>query len=181
MTLVLASTDQLPSLAQDLADRRASRLDRFDEWWDGVYRVVTGPSPEHQERLVVLLRFLEGLALARGLKLLPGVNLGIDKQDTRTPDISAFLPGTPRMSPAFLTTAQLVVEILSPGEPAGAKLGFYAEWQVREYLEIAHPSGAARLLRRDGATWHEAGESAVLGFGVDGGAVVVAGERLTLP
>ena len=42
------------------------------------------------------------------------------------PDLGIFRRDTSRTSPAFLETAELVVEVLSPGERAGEKLPFYA-------------------------------------------------------
>jgi Uma2 family endonuclease len=168
-----------PSLAE-IARRRELGIDGFDEWWDGVYRIVTGPAPEHQQRVFSLLLFFNPLGQARGLTVLPQLNLGLDKQSTRTSDIVVFAPDTPRTSRAFLTTAELVVEVLSPGEPAGLKLDFFAQWHVDEYLEVEHASGAARLLRRDGTAWVERDHSAVLGFGMDEGVLVNGDERLDL-
>ncbi len=43
MTTVLATTDELPELEAALARRHESGLDTYDEWWEGVYRTVTGP------------------------------------------------------------------------------------------------------------------------------------------
>jgi Uma2 family endonuclease len=92
-----------------------------------------------------------------------------------------FHPDTPRTSPAFLETAALVVEILSPGERAGAKLDFYAARQVDEYLEIDPRAGTVRLLRREGDGWEPAETSTVLGFAVEPGAVVAGDQRVTVP
>jgi Uma2 family endonuclease len=183
MSLVELSTmdrhpDQ-PSLAE-IARRRELGLDMFDEWWDGEYRIVTSPARQHQRRVIALLKFFDRLIGGRSLEVLPAMNLGIDKQSTRTPDVVVMRPDTPRTSRAFFTTAELVVEVLSPGEPAGLKLDFYAQWHVDEYLEIDEASGAARLLRREGAEWVEAERSKVLDFGVDGGVLVHGDERLDL-
>jgi hypothetical protein len=168
-----------PSLAE-IARRRELGIDGFDEWWDGVYRIVTGPAPEHQQRVAALFLFFHPLGTARGLTVLPQINLGLDKQNTRTPDIVVFRPDTPRTSRAFLTTAELVVEVLSPGEPAGLKLDFFARWHVDEYLEVDHRSGVARLWWRDGTDWVEAEHSKVLGFGIEDGVLVNGDERLDL-
>jgi Uma2 family endonuclease len=181
MTTVQATTDQLPALADALAERKAHGLDTYDEWWDGVYRVVTGPSPEHGELLLRLGIFLVQLADRRGLGVSPPVNIGVDKQDARVPDIGVYQRDTPRSSPAFLTTAVLVVEILSPGEKAGAKLDFYARWLVDEYLEIDLRTGGARLLVRDDTEWLESTVSPALGFAVEPGALVAGAARVELP
>jgi Uma2 family endonuclease len=178
LSSMIRPTDQ-SSLAE-IARRRELGLDGCDEWWDGVYRIVTGPAPEHQQRVMALFLLFNALGDARGLTVLPQINLGLDKQSTRTPDIVVFQPDTPRTSRAFLTTAELVVEVLSPKEPADLKLDFYARWHVDEYLEVAHRSGEARLLRRDGADWVEAERSKVLGFAIDDGVLVSGDERLDL-
>ncbi len=43
--MVQTSTDDAPELLARIEHRRANGLDRYDEWWEGVYRIVTGPSP----------------------------------------------------------------------------------------------------------------------------------------
>src|SRR4051794_21181102 len=141
-----------PSLAE-IAERRRLGLDTFDEWWDGVYVAVTGPSPEHGMFIAELCVLLHALAGRVGLRVATPLNIGINQRDCRVPDVAVFRLDTPRTSPAFLTTAVLVVEILSPGEKAGAKLDFYAEWQVDEYLEGDQRAATARLLRRGGGRW----------------------------
>ena len=52
--MVQTSTDDAPELLARIEHRRANGLDRYDEWWEGVYRIVTGPSPEHGEFVVDL-------------------------------------------------------------------------------------------------------------------------------
>ena len=42
--MVQTSTDEAPELLARIEQRRANGLDRCDEWWEGVYRIVTGPS-----------------------------------------------------------------------------------------------------------------------------------------
>jgi Uma2 family endonuclease len=168
-----------PSLAE-IAERRRLGLDTFDEWWDGVYVAVTGPSPEHGMFNVRFGVLLLRLADALGLALAAPLNIGINQRDCRVPDMAVFRPDTPRTSRAFLETAVLVVEILSPGEKAGAKLDFYAEWQVDEYLEVDQRSATARLLRREGDRWVDTPAS-TLGFRVEPGAIVAGDERVELP
>lgn len=167
MTLVLASTDDLSELADALAHRHEQGLDTYDEWWEGVYRIVTGPSPEHGDLILALGAYLRSLATHIGLKASAPLNIGIDKQDCRVPDIGIYRPDTRRTSPAFLASAELVVEVLSPSEQAGAKLDFYRQWNVREYLEIDASARDVRLLHSMGDGWREAGASDVLGFHVN--------------
>jgi Uma2 family endonuclease len=166
MTMVLASTDAVPELAEVIARRHEQGLDTYDEWWDGTYRIVTGPNPEHGQILGLLTMIILPAAQARGLLFSPPVNIGIDKVDARVPDIGIFRPDEARTSPAFLAGAELVVEILSPGETPQAKLDFYARWHVREYVEVDMAARTVTLLRYDRTAWTEHDDSEVLGLTV---------------
>ena len=160
---VLVTTDQAPVLEDWLSQRHAAGLDRYDYWNQGVYVVVTGPSPEHGQVLTHLLLVLAPAAMAKGLAVSPPANIGIDKADCRVPDIAVYAPDTARTSPAFLATALLVVEVLSPGEPAQAKLDFYARWGVTEYLEADLTRHTVRLWHRTaGQPWTETTRSETL-------------------
>jgi Uma2 family endonuclease len=161
MTTVLATTEDLPELADVLARRQKLGLDLFDECWDGVYRVIPVPAPEHGVMLARLGAYLLPLADAAGLNASTLANIGRDGVDYRVSDLAVFKPDTPRTSPAFLASAELVVEVRSPREEAGAKLDFYARCSVREYLEIGD---GARLLRCTDGEWAPVEHSDVLGF-----------------
>jgi Uma2 family endonuclease len=180
MTAVQTTTEVVPELVKFLHLRHEARQDTYDEWWDGVYRTVTGPTPEHGELLNELVVLLHPLVKARGLRFAAPVNIGIDKVDCRVPDLGVYRPDTPRTSPAFLETAELVVEVLSPGERAGEKLPFYAAWNVKEYLEIDLAAVTVRLLANQGGTWAPIGESEVLDFDVLHEAIVAPGAVVTL-
>lgn len=177
MTTVHASTEQVPELAEALARRREQGLDTYDEWWEGVYRIVTGPSPEHGRVTGRLFGFLDALTEGTDLQVSAPVNIGMEKDDARVPDISVFRANTPRSSSAFLRTAALVVEVLSRGEPAGAKLDFYARWGVEEHLELHLHDRTMRLLRHDGSGWQSQTSSHVLPFRLDGDALVAGALR----
>ena len=79
--MVQASTDRAPELLDLIEHRRANGLDTFDEWWEGVYRVVIGPSPEHGELIVRLVILLHAAAESEGLRVGTPVNIDIDKVD----------------------------------------------------------------------------------------------------
>lgn len=164
--MVQATTDQVPALLDVIEQRRAQGLDRFDEWWQGVYRIVTGPSPEHGRVVVRLGSLLDQRAIDRGLNIAAPVNIGVDKVDARVPDMAVYRPDTERTSPAFLATAELVVEVLSTSESPGAKLDFYAERRVREYLEIDLATGDVRLLARRDDQWERVDHSVVIKLSV---------------
>ena len=149
---VLASTDDLPGLADLIKRRRELDIDHYDEVWEGVYRVVNTPHVDHQEVLSALTARYYDRATRRGCYW-TGVNIGIVDVDNRVPDLALVRRDTERTSPAFFATAEMVVEILSPGEQAGAKLGFYAQWGVREYLEIHRPTRRVTLLANRAGAW----------------------------
>jgi Uma2 family endonuclease len=165
--MVQTSTDEAPELLALIEHRRANRLDRYDEWWEGVYRIVTGPSPEHGEFMVLLGALLLPKARSRGLALSAPVNIGVDKYDARVPDLGVFRRDTQRTSPAFLDTAELVVEVLSPGERAGEKLPFYASRNVSEYLEVDLRPRSVRMLANADGEWRDVPASVVIELPVD--------------
>ena len=165
--MVQTSTDDAPELLALIEHRRANGLDRFDEWWEGVYRIVTGPSPEHGEFMVVLGGLLLHKARSSGLAVSAPVNIGVDKYDAKVPDLGVFKRDTPRTSPAFLQTAELVVEVLSPGERAGEKLPFYASRNVKEYLEVDLRQRSVRLLANVAGQWRDVRASNVIDLSVD--------------
>lgn len=179
MTIVLASTEELVGLEEDLERRRREGRDTYDEWWDGVYRIVTGPTPEHGRLLGELYVLFRPLALRAGLHMALPINIGTDKANCRVPDMGVYRPDTPRTSPAFLATAELVVEVLSPGETPSEKLPFYAEHGVKEYLEIDLTRGTASLIIVE-SIWDSSSihhQSEVLGFEVSGSTISARSAR----
>jgi len=176
---VRATTDQIPGLADELERRHRDGRDIYDEWRGGVYWLVDVPGPEHGELLVDLAVMLRPLVRAAGLRSASPVNIGINREDCRVPDLSVYRPGTPRTSPAFLATALLVVEILSPGETPKEKLGFYEAAGVKEYLEVDLGRGTAELLAISDAGLGHGTESEVLpGLVVDGRWISVGNDGL---
>jgi Uma2 family endonuclease len=57
-----------------------------------------------------LLPKVRGRGLARSTPL----DVGVDQYDAKVPDLVVFRRDTPRSPPAFVDTAELVVEVLSP-------------------------------------------------------------------
>lgn len=165
MSVIRVDTEASGPFREWLDDRHERGLDTYDEWWEGELRFVTGPTPEHGELVGDLMEFLGPLVRYQGFRKASTINIGIDKSDCRVPDIGIYDPDTARTSPAFLSTAVMVIEILSPGEKAGEKLPFYAAWEVQEYLEISLTQGTVRLLKRHGDDWRPALASQ-LGFSV---------------
>lgn len=183
MTIVLASTEELVGLEEDLERRHREGRDTYDEWWDGVYRIVTGPTPEHGRLLSKLTVLFDPLVDAKGLHMASPINIGTDKANCRVPDMGIYRPDTPRTSPAFLATAELVVEVLSPGEKPLEKLRFYAEHGVKEYLEVDLVEGTVKLVEllrptaAEPSIWSTAslyGTSGVLDFTISNSASTIS-------
>ncbi|HWL45295.1 MAG TPA: Uma2 family endonuclease [Ilumatobacter sp.] len=149
---VLASTDDVPGLADLIKRRRELDIDHYDEVWEGVYRVVNTRHVDHQEVLSALTARYYDPARALGCYW-TGVNIGLVDVNNRVPDLALVPRDTPRTSPAFFSTALMVVEILSPGEKPGLKLDFYAQWNVNEYLEIDRRKQRVSLLANRGGEW----------------------------
>lgn len=175
--MVQASTDDVPEMLDVIERRRALGIDTFDEWWDGVYRIVNVPAPEHGRLTTKLAALLDTRPEPRGLHVAQPVNIGVARLDNRVPDLAVYRPDTRRTSRAFLSTAELVVEILSPRERAGEKLPFYAMSGVREYLEVGQSRRDARLLTHADDGWQAVDASAVIDLTV---AEVTALVRATL-
>ena len=154
----------VPDVGRLIDERRRLGLDLFDEWHEGVYVIVAGPSPEHGDIALELGAILKPLARARGLRIATPTNIGTDEDDSRVPDLTVYRPDTPRTSQAFLATAELAIEVLSPRERPQAKLGFYAAHGVREYVEVDPDARTVRLWRNVDGSWHEFARSEVLEF-----------------
>lgn len=168
MTTVLASTDAVPELVDVLDRRRAQGLDTYDEWWEGVYRIVTGPTPEHGRI---------------GLVVAAPVNVGLDK-DGRARSGHRGVPrvdraGRPlRSSGPPSSWSRLAPPPGHPGTRTGARRFCPAtsgparsssstpRWGAKEYLEVDSRTRTVRLLRHDVEQdkWEMATKSAVLPF-----------------
>ncbi len=160
-TLVLGSPP--PELEALLERRRRARVDRLDEVWQGVLHMVPGPNVEHSfisQQLAVLLD-----APARRAGLLPGMgefNLGESEHDFRVPDGGLHRPGA---AGVWLSTAALVVEILSPGDESWQKLGFYAGHHVDEVLLVDPAERAVTWLALRDGEYEPVGRSGLIELG----------------
>ena len=131
-TLVLGTPP--PELEALFERRRQAGVDRLDEVWQGVRHMVPGPSFEHARISQQLAELLGPLASASGLlAAISEFNLGESEHDFRVPDGGLHRPGA---AGVWLSTAALVVEILSPEDEAWQKLPFYAAHAVDEVLIV---------------------------------------------
>lgn len=162
MVTVLLGDRPPPEVEAWLVRRRKLGQDRYDEVWEGDYHVAPGPSMEHAIVDSQVARLLWPRADQAGLVASTAFNLG-RHDDYRVPDGGMHRS---RLSGAFVVTAAMVVEIVSPGDETYAKLDFYARHAVEEVL-VADPQ--LRLVRiwqlRAGqdAPYAETGRSDLLG------------------
>jgi len=117
-----------------LERRRRLGQDLLDEVWEGVYVMRQVPAIGHANVAHQLAVVLGPLAHEAGLvPMIGNFNLG-GPENYRVPD-GALLSGRAR-NRLYVPTAELVVEIVSPGDGTWDKLGFYAAHDVGELLIV---------------------------------------------
>ena len=131
-----------------LEERRRLGIDKIDECWDGEWHIVNPPKHWHGRLNTDLLLALAPLARAVGLEPYgDATGLFEAENNWRVPDQAYARPED--ASEDGLTSAQLVVEIRSPGDESYQKLPFYASRGVTEVL-IVHQDRRFELHRLRG-------------------------------
>jgi Uma2 family endonuclease len=133
-----------------LDERRRLGLDVFDEVWEGVLHMVPPPSGEHQRLGSKLVAVMLAAAERRGLVASHETGLFAADDDYRVPDIVASLPANCSYR-GVDRTAELVVELRSPGDESYEKLPWYAARGVAEMLIVDPTTRRFELYRNDGA------------------------------
>lgn len=118
-----------------LEERRRLGVDRWDELWEGVLHMVPPPSGDHQILGTRLAVALSAPAEARGLLLSYETGLFASDDDYRVPDLIVASP-LQRSDRGVEGTAELVIELRSPGDETDAKLPWYAARRVTEVLVV---------------------------------------------
>ncbi|MGE5762737.1 MAG: Uma2 family endonuclease [Mycobacterium leprae] len=151
--------DPLPKeIAAFVERRRALGQDTYDEVWDGVYHMAPAPSGEHAALQHTLSEMLGVIARRVGLTPSGPFNLG-DPNDYRVPDLG-YHRAPPRG--AWVPTAAVVVEILSPGDETFEKFGFYAAHDVDEIVVADLSTQTMRCWHLVSSGYREQEGSAVL-------------------
>jgi Uma2 family endonuclease len=127
-----------------LAERARLGVDRWDEVWEGVLHMALMRSGSHQRLGAELLLALDGPCDQRGVELLYSIGLFAAEDDFRIPDLTAFRPEH-LAERGVDDTAELVVEILSPGDESRDKLPWYAARRVAEMVIIDPDSRTVEL------------------------------------
>jgi Uma2 family endonuclease len=137
-----------------IRQRRASRADRYDEVWDGVYIVSPLANLEHQDIAGLIYLALQAAIGTPGLGLVwPGANVSDREEDWRKnyrcPDVVAYLPGNPAINKGshWLGGPDFAVEVISPHDRSRKKFDFYARVGVRELLLVDRKPWALELYR----------------------------------
>ena len=126
------------------AERRRMGGDRWDEVWEGELHMVPPPSGRHQTFNTELVGALLAIARARGYKAATDIGFFRASDDYRQPDLAFFRPE--QMSERGLeAAAELLVEIVSPGDESRKKLPWYAVRDVREVMLIHRDTLAVEL------------------------------------
>ena len=127
-----------------LDERRRLGLDVFDEVWEGVLHMVPPPSGDHQRLGSELIAVFLSAAKRRGLIASHETGLFAADDDYRVPDLIASLPLNCSRR-GVDDTAELVVELRSPGDESDEKLPWYAGRGVTEML-IVDPATRIRAV-----------------------------------
>jgi Uma2 family endonuclease len=146
--LMAMSAVPFPVTERQIDDRRRLGIDKRDECWAGEWHLVNPPKRWHAELGSDLFLLLAPRAKARGLRAVQeagGVFGAAD--DWRVPDQVHARPEDGRDD--GYVSAELVVEIRSPGDDSYRKLGFYAARGIGEVL-ILHEDRRVELFRLDG-------------------------------
>jgi Uma2 family endonuclease len=130
-----------------LEERRRLGVDRWDEMWSGELHMVPPPAERHQSLGSELLAVLRPLARARGLKIAYEIGLFSADDDYRVPDLGVYQPDQ-ASARGLENAAELVVELVSPGDESRAKLPWYAT-RVREVVLVDRDTLAVEVFRAD--------------------------------
>jgi Uma2 family endonuclease len=147
-----------PLVAERLrAERGASGADRYDEVWENVYMMAPMPNHEHQVLVGRFTRVLDEIVTdAEAGDVVPGVNVSdrVDGWETnfRVPDVAVFLKTTSAVNhdQFWCGGPDFLVEIVSPHDQTGQKLGFYGAVKTRELLVVDRDPWRIDLFRHDG-------------------------------
>ena len=147
-----------------IAERKAKRLDRYDEVHHGRYIVMNAPGGAHQRVVMQLATWLQD----RGITSVPGVNVG-DSSNFREPDVAGWLGQMPdAVWYEGGEVPDIVIEIISESNSPEemierrthyrvAGVGLYVEVELRGELGDDQLARGGEMLRRVGSGERPAG------------------------
>ncbi|MGH9130402.1 MAG: Uma2 family endonuclease [Acidimicrobiales bacterium] len=158
MTTVVLGAEPA-ELEQLIARRRARGQDLFDEVWEGVYHMANAPHFRHGYLDDAITRLLGPYAAGAGLVGTGPFNLGT-KDDFRVPDHGYHRSFSDE---SWLSSAVVVVEVVSPDDETYQKFDFYAAHEVDELIVADPRTQRISCYRRDGDHYLESPRSEALG------------------
>src|SRR2546422_6564058 len=128
---------------EELAHRRLTGIDRFDEMWEGVLHMAPAPSYEHQRIVDEMLVSLRPLCQRQGRGVvstqLNVFNEGSATPDYRVPDLTFVAAGHEHVIAPDGVRGRgpdAVIEVRSPEDETYDKLPFFARIGVREVIVV---------------------------------------------
>lgn len=137
----------------ELARRKKTGEDRWDEMWEGVLHLSPAHGYEHQRVIGELVAFLLPLVKRTGRgTLVAGINVFRADDDYRIPDLTFVARGREGVlaTEGARQGPDLVIEVRSPGDESYDKLPFYAALGVREVVIILRDEKSSELFRLAG-------------------------------
>ncbi|MGC4001885.1 MAG: Uma2 family endonuclease [Pirellulales bacterium] len=144
------------SIRNLIEERRKIGADRFDEVWEGQYRMSPSPSNRHYRVADAIYRVLAEFFDGTKTIVQTGGSVSDRRREWaknfRVPDVLVVMPGGKAIDCGefYHGGPDFVVEIVSPGERPHDKLPFYASIGVREALLIDRDTLELELFRLDG-------------------------------
>jgi Uma2 family endonuclease len=145
-------------IAAWLERRRALGQDLYDEVWEGEYHVAPAPHRRHGYVGAQLAVLLWPRARQAGLWLNDPLNIG-EPDNYRVPDRAILRD---REMSAFLPTAAVVVEVVSPGDESYQKFDFYFARWVEEVLIVDPQRRTVEWYARGADAFTRSGRSTLL-------------------
>ncbi len=147
----------VPDASQaELARRKLTGIDRYDEVWEGVVHLAPAPYDEHQRIVAELVAFLLPLMKrTRRGTLRVAINVfreASPKEDYRIPDLTFVARGREAILARDGVRGggpDAVIEIRSPGDETYDKFPFFAALGVREVLVVDRDTKRPEVHRLD--------------------------------
>lgn len=142
---------------EQLAWRRRTGIDRWDEMWEDVLHMPPAPNYEHQRMLDALIVFLEPLLRLSGRGTLrSGINVfgpPTGKENYRIPDLTFVASGRESIIAEDGIRGggpDAVIEVRSPDAETYDKLPFFAQIGVVEVIVIDRDTKHPEVFRLEG-------------------------------
>ncbi len=150
------------SWSEDQYLRLTQQTNRLIEFTDGVIEVLPMPTRKHQAiSQLLFLAFLSFLQPRGGRIFYSPLRLQVRHRKFREPDLLALLDvHDPRNQNDYWLGADLVVEVVSPDDPARdtqVKRGDYAEAGIPEYWIVNPINNTVTVLKLNGSEYIEHG------------------------